>query len=211
MHKLLAEYISGEKTKPRIELDYLVGFSEEAPLYQAPNKKVYEGYFSDGLNYIRNIGELEHHIRAVEKEVNFQVGQFKVIGFIDVEADGENGVVIADHKSRKLVPKTGRAKKTKSDLELDEYFKQLYLYAEAIFQETGVYPDKLAINSFRNGNVLIEDFDPNTKDDVLKWFHGQIDEIENCDDFPPSVEYFKCRYLCDVNQECEYFNLNANK
>ena len=51
-------------------------------------------------------------------------------GVIDLVGRSDTGgLVIVDHKSRALKPRSKRKKPTKTNQELDEYLRQLYLYA----------------------------------------------------------------------------------
>ena len=112
---------------------------------------------------------------------------------------------IVDNKSRDLKPRSKRSKPTLKDKELDEMLKQLYIYSEAVKQEYGKYPISLCFNCFKSGVFIEEPFVENTHKEVLNWYEGQIDKIKKSEDFYPSIDFFMCKYLCGVQDECCYY------
>lgn len=144
---------------------------------------------------------------SVEECVKFKIDGRDFVGYIDFLGEDDDGLVIVDHKSRALKPRTARKKPTKSDIELDEYLRQQYLYAEAIRQKFGSYPKKLCFNIFRNDLLIQEDFQSDACDEAKQWSLDQIGKIREEEGFRPRPEFFKCRYLCGVNHLCEYFEL----
>lgn len=216
-HSLLDGYYSGRLTAEDAEIRYLTEFSENVSP-GAPNVSVFRRYFSDGQLYISSPPPLPLTNLRTEKEVRFTVGGVPFIGVIDVEGECEDGPGILDHKSRTLRPRSGRARPTVYDRELDDYLRQLYLYSVPVLNERGEFPSHLFFNCFRglrtkDGKpskefIIKEPFDKDKFAETKSWALQSIDTIRNTSDFLPSVEYFKCKYLCGVHDHCEYYQLN---
>lgn len=121
--------------------------------------------------------------------------------------DGDN-IIILDNKSRALKPRSGRKKPTKSDLELDEYLRQLYLYSIPIQTEFQQYPERLEFNCFRTQQIIPEPFREDALEHAKLWALQTIDTITQNEDWSPKMEYWKCKYLCDHSHQCEYQLMN---
>ena len=208
VHELIADYYAGRKSASDVELEYLLRFRDKVPA-SAPNGKIFSGYFSDGLNYLKNIKPPEGPILSLEQKEAFSVSGIPFVGYIDrVDKGADGSLRIVDNKSRTLRPRSKRSAPTKSDKELDRYLRQLYLYSVPVLEKYGRFPDKLCFNCFRNGLVIEEPFREETYRDTLSWASGKIDEIAKERDFRPDMEYFKCRYLCEMQDYCEYYELS---
>lgn len=206
MHKLLERYYSGEASADVIQTDYLLGFRDEVTL-PAPSDKVFRNYFRDGFQYLSDIKPLPFRPVAVEQRLQFTVNGVRFNGILDLLCECEDGLVIVDHKSRALKPRSGRAKPLKSDLELDSYLIQLYLYAEAVRQEYGELPKMLCFNCFRVPVFIKEPFRPEAFEQAKSWLVEKTEEIANEENFNPNLDYFKCKYLCEMQEHCEYYEL----
>ena len=141
---------------------------------------------------------------GVEMEVRFNLNDNKFVGFIDYVGEKDGDIYIIDNKSRKLKPRSRRKKPTVNDNDLDSMLRQLYLYAAAVKQEYGAFPKWLCFNCFRNNVFIKELFDEDKYNETLEWANKTIEEIKNAKSFYPSVEFFKCRYLCGYNNICCY-------
>lgn len=82
--------------------------------------------------------------------------------------------------------------------------EQLYLYSYGIEQKYHRLPDKLCFNCFRTGTLIEEDFDYERYQQVLAKFINEIEDIKNVEEFPPYIEWFPCKFICDVSEECCY-------
>lgn len=207
MHKLIEWYLKGEKSKEEL-CDIYIGEFRKYVFGSAPNIKIFENYFMGGLNYLRTIEFFPFDTIAVEKEVNFTVDGYRFKGFIDHIGKDDNGYIITDNKSRILKYRSKRSAPTKADKDLDEYLRQLYLYSCAINEETGVYPRKLCFNCFRNNSFVEEDFDDSRLCEAKKWAVDRIEAIKSENEFRPNIEFFKCNYLCEMQDKCEYFEMS---
>lgn len=207
VHELLASFYSGEKTAGQVEAEYLRNFREQVNAY-APNKTIFKNYFLDGLNYLRGLTAPPNKILSVENKVEFQIGDIPFIGYIDLLEEDKNGeIIVVDNKSRTLKPRSQRSKPTKSDLELDQYLKQLYLYSIFVNDHYGKPPSMLCFNCFRSQLRIEEPFLEDGCDKAKLWVKDKVDEIATETEFRPNIEYFKCRYLCEMQDYCNYFEL----
>lgn len=202
MHKIIDMYYKGELKTEEMPLYFLSHFSESVRGIR-PSTDIVEHYISDGLQYLNTFQPLPYKKIETEAFMDFKFGDLPMVGVVDYIGEGD-GLVIVDHKSRKLKPKSKRKKKTVNDETVDDMLRQLYMYAEAVRQKYGEYPTKLCFNCFLNGSFIVEDFDAKKLDEAKRWADEKVSEILKSDDFPPALSYFPCHYLCGVDHECCY-------
>ena len=169
-----------------------------------PPGSIKAGYFMDGLRHLQSGGATLEGFQplAIEPYVEFEVGGHPFCGYIDLIArDAAGALSIVDHKSRAL--KERGAKRHKSNALLDEYLRQLYLYAIPVTAQFGC-PDKLAFNCFRTDTLIAEPFSQAAFNETVAWALRTIEDILNESDWLPCEDAWKCRYLCDVAGKCEY-------
>lgn len=207
VHELLSRYFSGGVSRAEIVESYLLHFKDKV-CGDAPNQKVFSSYFHNGLHYLKTIEKFECETIGVERRVNFNIGGLRFRGFIDFIGRGDDGIYVVDHKSRNLKPRSGRSKNTRSDAELDEYLKQLYLYSVAIKQEFGITPSALCFNCFRAQRLIKEPFNELECEKAVSYAKDSVERIRSERDFRPDIDYFKCNFLCDMKDQCEYFELS---
>ena len=206
VHKIINYYYKGLLPKDKLRDYYLREFRNEV-MGAAPSVKVFEKYFLDGLNYFEKFSPLPFDPIDTEIKIDCKINRLSAVVVIDYLGKAEDGLVIVDHKSRNLKPRSNKSKPTKTDVELDEYLVQLYLYAEAVRQRYGKLPKWLCFNCFRTGELIKEPFDEGAFLNAKSWLKERVKEIGNETDFKPSVDWFKCQYLCDLKDKCEYFDL----
>lgn len=202
MHQLLARFYSGETKKESLAEEFLLGFREHVRGVR-PSPDIAGKYVEDGMAYLRSPYEPDGEIIGVERDVRFSIRDKPFIGFVDLIVRDERGIYLVDHKSRALKPRSGKAKPTATDQEIDEMLKQLYLYAEAVRQEFGAFPYKLCFNCFRNGVFVEEPFDEAACKRAMDWAAEEIRAIEREEDFEANPEWFRCRYLCGYHTYCD--------
>ena len=129
------------------------------------------------------------------------------IGYIDEISRSEGKIIITDNKSRNLKPRSKRSKPTASDKELDKYLKQLYIYSVPIECTYNELPSELRFNCFRTQTLISEPFNKTDYTNTKKWAIKTIENISKEQNWKPNIELFKCRHICDVHSECEYFNM----
>ncbi|MBO5037710.1 MAG: PD-(D/E)XK nuclease family protein [Clostridia bacterium] len=210
MHLIIQKYLDKELTKQELPDYYLLNFKTNV-IGKAPNKNIFHNYFSQGLEYLKNIEEENHEILGVEKEISFNIADKIFIGYIDKVSKAEDGIIITDNKSRALSPRSEKSKPTKQDQELDKYLRQLYLYSIAVEDEFGIPPTRLVFNCFRIQTHISEPFVPENYEKTKDWALGSIKKISEESEWKPNIEWFKCKYLCDVCDNCEYFQMFGGK
>lgn len=206
MHRLLEGFYNGELSKAEMLTTFLKDFQKEVKGVR-PKESTLKKYIDCGVEYLKSFSPFPYKMISVEKEVTFTIGDKEFKGFIDFEGidetDGE--IVIGDNKSRDLRPRSGRAKPTKKDQELDDVLRQLYLYSVAIEQEYGKLPKGLFLNCFRTGVFIYEPFDKNAYEAAKQWALDQIAKIREDSDFDPILNPFSCFWICGVNDSCTYY------
>lgn len=218
MHSILEKYAKGELEIFELSQYYMEHFADEVTYDFPPNKYVNlrQKYYDAGLDYLDNI-DLDlsgYDVLGIEKKVEFIIGKYDCIGFIDLLLrDKESGeIIILDHKSASIgVLKSGKiAKKDREHFE--QFKKQLYLYAKPVIQEYGKV-DKLKWNMFRSQSYIEIPFDQKEYEASLNWAENTIRLIENETEWGLSKEFLKaqeedkyppfyCMNLCSQRFHC---------
>lgn len=210
VHKLLELYYKGEKTPKQLCDMYLQDFKKEVVGF-APSKTVFVNYFKSGLDYLRGFQPLPFKPLAIEKEVNFKIDGIPFVGYIDFLGEKDGDIYVVDNKSRNLKPRTERKTPTKTDLELDHYLRQLYLYSVPIIEEYGKCPKSLCFNCFRTPILIEEPFKEDAYAESKVWLKEKVDTIAAETDFKPDMDFFKCKHLCEMHDFCEYYEMSQKK
>jgi hypothetical protein len=205
MHLILQMYLSGILPRKDLSTFYVAHFNDNVHA-KAPNPKIYHNYFEQGFHYFDKISFPQRNILGVEQHVDFTFAGKPFTGFIDVVSD-DGHLIITDHKSRALKPRSKRSKPTKADAELDDYLRQLYVYSAAVKNEYGRFPDLLEFNCFRSQTMIQEPFNPERFYLVEDWAKSEINRITCNDSWKANPDYWRCNNLCDVCHECEYRGL----
>ena len=170
MHDLLEKYFKGENSKEEILMMFLTQFKAKTKGTGRPKAATVQKYFQSGTEFIKSLEPLRFKMISVEEKIDFKIGEFNFTGRIDYLGEEDGEFVIIDNKSRDLKPRSGRAKPTLKDKELDLMLRQLYIYAEAVRQKYG---------NCRNYYVLtvlgLECLSKNrlTKTHIAKTYHGR--------------------------------------
>lgn len=208
MHSLYTEYFRGELDRSELPAVFLSRYFAEVT-EPPPSPDLRRSYMQQGLEYWRNFTFPERKILGVELDVNFTFAGKPFRGYIDLLSEDKHGnLCITDHKSRQLVPRSRRKKPTKMDRTLDEYLRQLYIYAAAAKEHCGRFPDFLEFNCFRNGVFIKEPFDKQAYYETEAWAKSLISEASERADWPPHLDWWFCSQLCGVAYDCEYFARN---
>lgn len=201
MHKLIEEQNRHIVSNDDMVYRFLKGFSTEVK-GERPSGKIVSKYVTCGIEYCESCSPFKYKCVDVEKAINFNIDDEVFVGIVDYIGEDNGGLIIIDNKSRDLKPRSKGKKPTKSDKDLDEMLTQLYLYSEAVKQEYGEYPMTLAFNCFKENILITEPFNRERLVEAKEWALNTIKTIKECDEFDPSVEFFKCKYLCGLNKEC---------
>ena len=203
VHELIAGYLSGEYKKEDLVHIYARKFGDRVT-EPAPTPAISARYYADGFNYFTDFDFPYTDIAAVEQKTKFSVNTHNFVGIIDCLAREGDDLILIDHKSRMLQKRSGKNPPLKRDAELDEYYRQLYLYCKPVYEMYGRFPKRLEFNCFRSGTLISEPFDAAKYSDTLAWFDNIIKEIAAKDDWPAKVDAFACANLCEMNGGCEY-------
>ena len=199
IHRILEQFYSGAITKEQALSMFMTGFVLDLPDEVKPS--IAENYYQQGKEYLSSLVMPKEKIVGVEERLNFKVGDYSFVGFVDLLLE-DDGLIIQDHKSHIL-----RRGTEKQNEEFDSFTKQLYLYSAGIKQRYGQLPKKLRFNCFRNGTLLEEVFNKNKYKETIQWALDTIKKIEQESTWKPSLEWFKCKYICGFSDSCEYAEL----
>lgn len=200
MHRIHELFYTGVLKQDELVQYYIEHFDEVGP-HKGRSK-----YFVEGLNYFEG-GMLvtPSSIVGVEQRINFKVGEYDFTGIIDLLYENEDGTLtICDHKSHPLQPRSKRKKPTLSDKELDQYLKQLYLYAHGVHQLGLGNVGALQFNCFRARTTVSEEYSEAKEEEAVEWAINTIHNIEDTSMFYPVDDWFYCHNLCDHREVCEY-------
>ena len=203
VHRLIELYYRGFFTAMELKDAFVTGFSGSV-LGARPDEGIVARYISAGIRYFKTYRPVPFHVLEVEKRIQFKLDGIPMVAVIDLLGEENGELIIVDHKSRDLKPRSHRGKLTMHDRTLDEMLRQLYIYARAVEAEYGRLPKALCFNCFKTGVFIREPFRKERYDEALRWAKERVEEIKAEENFAPSPEYFFCRFLCDVSHDCVY-------
>ncbi len=210
MHEILEKYIKGELSYFDLSLYYEEHFAEAVRHAFPPGRvDLRQKYYDDCLEYLNNINlHLDNFdILGVEKEINFKIDKYNLVGYIDLllRSKETGKITILDHKSANLkFKKNGDISKT--DLEHFQSFKrQLYLYSKAVIEEYGEEPEYLAWNLFRLGKLYQIPWTREGYNEALEWAKETMDTITQEELWLPEngAKHF-CNNICGQRMICDY-------
>ncbi|MCM1334180.1 MAG: PD-(D/E)XK nuclease family protein [Bacteroides sp.] len=205
IHRILAE-TAKQRIGRREALALYLGEFADLPI-DLVSPDVRKKYYEDGKDYLTRLEPPEEPILSVEQKVKFRIGRYPFVGYIDLVTGTNKAYTIVDHKTRILSSKRSK-KATRSYDEFVRYARQLYLYSIATEALYGVPPQKIRFNCFRNGTSAEEPFIRDRQQEAKRWAESLIEEIVDCRDWKPTLDWFRCRNLCDYFSSCEYAQTN---
>lgn len=211
-HKCLEMYAKGELDIFDISEYYEEHYCDEVTMEFPFNKYVDMGisYYEKGLDYFNKLDfDLDKYdILGVEKRVNFKIGKYDFVGYIDLLLrEKESGkIIILDHKSASIkILKSGKISKSDQSHFL-EFERQLYLYSKAVIEDYGRV-DSLEWNMFKDQTSIKIPWNEDEYKEALKWAEDTIHLIENEKEWKPKVDFFYCNNLCSQRfNACQYKN-----
>lgn len=204
MHELLADFYKGKLKKEEMLDRFLTGFQTRVKGLR-PQGDLVPRYLESGVQYLSSFRPLPYNTVGVELEINYQIGGLPFLGFIDHLGEKDGEYYITDNKSRDLKPRSGRAKPTAGDRELDDMLRQLYLYSVYVRETYGKSPKALCFNCFRTGRLIVEPFREEAYEEAQEWALGEVAKIRADTGFFPNENYFFCHWLCDKSGLCKYY------
>lgn len=201
VHSLIQRYYLGLLKADELPVAFLTEFSSSVE-GDRPSDQIVEKYVSAGLSYFRSFKPFPYETIGTEVELRFSISGVPFVGFVDYLGKTDGGLVIVDHKSRDIKPRSNRKKPTENDRTLDKMLRQLYLYAEGVRQVYREQIKLLCFNLFRINSFIAEPFSQTASDEAIAWALRTVEEIKACEDFYPNIDYFPCRWLCGVSEQC---------
>lgn len=212
VHMLLEKYYSGSLDAEQMQTEYRNLFSmfvqSDFPKMKTDLRQT---YYRDGDSYFDPFIDpfVGYKVLGVELKMQMEVCGRPFIGYIDLLMKKGGDLFIADHKSRK---------RFKSRAELDEYARQLYLYANYVFDRFGKFPKSMFFNTFRACDVIEVPFQKENYEEAMSWFSSTTDRIYTDSKWYDKIfleykkagkklsEYkkndFFCTELCSVGNGC---------
>lgn len=202
LHLIMELYDKGELALWELENYYINNYKNNVILNFPPNKWVdlSASYYDAGLKYLSNFNGHTSELIGAEEKIDFIMEhngkRVNFVGIIDRLSQDDNGIIIGDYKSKKFKNKT----------EVEEYFKQLYVYSICIKEKFGKYPYKLEFYCLRDFSKPYETiFNEKKLAEAKDWIFNTIEEISNTDYFDKNPNDFFCRYICSVPcSSCQY-------
>ena len=210
-HKILEQYAKGQLDIWDLPSYFEEHFAEEVPYDAPPNKykDLKQDWFDSVIDYFNNIDLPidQYKVIGVEKRVDFNIGEYPFIGFIDLLLkDPEDGkLILCDHKTS-IIKKLKSGAISKSDREHFLAFKrQQYLYSKAILEEFGEGSVKeLWWNMIRQKEWIKIPFNKDEYQEAQDWALETIHKIENETEWLPNPQMWYCNYLCGQSDCCPY-------
>ena len=204
-HKTLEKYNKGEleifELKDYFSDNYNNYITESPP----PNKyiDINDVYYEKGEMFFEKFQGNKDETISAEEPFSFYLTcdgkKRKIIGYIDRVSRDKNGIIVTDYKSKS---------KFKNKKELDEYARQLYIYAIAVKKKYGEYPYKLVFFQFKENKKIVLDFDIKKLNECKRWIRNTIRLIYKEMLFPKNENFFFCNYLCNIGLDyCEFDKL----
>ena len=154
-------------------------------------------------------------VLEVEEKHVWMVGDYKFIGIVDLllQEKATGKVYLIDHKSASHFLKKDGSPLKNMESAFKKYSKQMYLYADAIHQRHGRYPDYIVWNHFLDkGKTTVIPFEEKGVKEATDWVVDTINRIYKDTDFLPMQDYVRCNLLCDYrNGLCEYKELGEGE
>lgn len=211
-HEILEKYAKGELSLFDLcdyyEQHYFENITTKAPYNKYSD--IGESYFNKGMEYYENIDlDLDqYNILGVEKEIEFKIGEYTIIGYIDLllQHKETNDITILDHKSATIkILKSGKVSKT-SMKHFEEFKHQLYMYAVPVIEEYG-HVDYLEWNLFKDRGHICIPFDKSEFEETKQWVVNTIDKIKSETLWLPKEQQdYYCNNLCGCRDRCEVSN-----
>lgn len=204
-HKLLELYEKGVIHKHDLPSKYEDGFFDNITSFDIGKNDPTDKLYDFGYEYFTNINIDLSKIKPlyVEKNILFDYKGYNFRGIIDLMYRDENeGLIILDHKTSEYpLTKSGAIKKSKIKT-IEDYTKQLCLYAYGVSKITGELPKKIGWNFIRTGDFYFITITKEMVIQAMDWAVSVIKKIYDTEDFTKSGGYIKCSKLCDFRNVC---------
>lgn len=200
-HSILEKYYKGELALFDLSSYYKDHYKENVETCFPPsrNNAMPNSYYNAGLAYFDAFEDpyQRDEILSVEQKFQKNIDGHDFVGVVDlIVKDKDTGnIFIVDHKSKS---------KFKSNEELHNYLRQLYLYSLYINEAYNIEPSKLVFNMFRTQTVEEIPFDKKEQISAVDWFHKIVDTAYKEEDFSANPSDYFCNYICSVRNRCKH-------
>lgn len=192
VHSILERCLKGElmafELADVFECEYQTNVAK-----QFPYANIARSFYDKTLQYFQEYNDFKGEIIGVEEKLETKFEDIEFIGFADLIMRDEKGIYIVDHKSHAAF---------KSKKEREEYFRQLYLYAECVKRKYGEYPYKLVFNMFRIPKLEECFFNLDECQYSVNWFINSVNLILTNTDWGCKIDNWYCSNLCGM--ECAF-------
>lgn len=199
-HEILEKYYKGKLQMFDLSQYYEDNYRENVVTSFPPSRgnAMEDNYYKAGLSYFESFEDpyCKDEILGVEQKFKKEIGGSSFVGIIDlIVKDHESGnIFIVDHKSKG---------KFKSQEELHNYLRQLYLYSLYVKDTYGAEPSKLVFNMFRAGNTEEIPFSKEEQVAAEDWLKTTIESAYKEEKFDPNPSSYFCDYICSVRDKCK--------
>lgn len=205
-HKIIERLLKKEVTKQDALIECVNEF-ENNVTYEI-SEAAYDRKYSALCSYIEDFDESifdKYEILGVEKMLYWTIDNHRMVGVIDLILKDKKTekIYLIDHKSAgHFFKKNGEPLKNMKD-SYELYRKQMYLYADAMYQRLGYYPDYISWNHFLDGGKRSTiPFNKKDCEDAVKWASDIINQIYEAEEFPANYNYMKCEMFCNFRDTC---------
>lgn len=206
VHEVLELVTKGEISIYDAPIVYLDKFNN---IVNTVKKSIMDKTFDSCIEYLSTLDEnvLDgYEIVGSEIKVNFKVGKYNFVGYIDLLLKDCNGdLIIVDHKSSEPFLKKNGEPYAGTKKMYEGYVRQLYLYSIAVKQIYGKYPVKLVFNHFKaNGKRTVVEWTEDGCAEAKKWAIDTIRKIYKDKRFDAITKTGFCYRLCEYRYDCVY-------
>lgn len=135
---------------------------------------------------------------GVEQKFEIQLDEEnQLIGFIDRVFRKPNGRIgVVDYKISNVF----------NGQEIIKKSKQLFVYAWAIKEIYGEYPEDMYFHFLKTNDFIRVNFNEEALQKTKDWVWERINIMSNETEFAPNLNNFYCANLCSQRYNCKYFN-----
>jgi hypothetical protein len=210
-HLILEKFFRDELEIWELAEYYKENYSKEITEFPPPYPaNMGENYFQDGLKFFEDFefDKSNYEILAIEDSFDTQYMGYNLVIKPDMvlkNRSNKNNILL-DYKTSKL---RGNEKYDKK--KIDDYRKQLELYAYFLYFEKKIEINKLFLWFIRNDGRFVElNIDQSSIIDTLDWFKTTIENIKIETEWVANntkENKFFCQQICSMRNFCKYNNI----
>ena len=214
IHEILQKYFEGKLDTMELSSFYESNYSKIVTSSPPPFPAgIADRYYADGLEFFNNfdfpknkyeIVSIEDKVETVHNGIKIVIKPDLILRKIDTDC-----IYLVDYKTSDPF-KNGKTDKKK----LEEYHRQMYLYAYFINHTTDIKINKIKLWFVRVNKFDEFDYVEEDAVKVINWLFDNISNIQKEEDFPPcNIEKnkFFCSQLCSMRPFCKHYENFINK